>query len=369
MTRTRHLTAAVALACATAAMVPAASADTVDVSLAALAGTRQFAVEDISGNPLTAINLGAGGTQPFRTRVTDANFTSLSDEYTVSATMSNLYLKQGAGYDWTTMVPASDLELVYPTQPLTALGVSFPVIPDLSLSGVLPTCATLPSSVKTSLGLDVAGVPPVTDLAVTALCSALGSGLTVTSTGTSTVDGLVREITAAATNLLNIPTQLTGAAPGSFDNADYGAGTVGFNDPNKPATNAPSSLQIMQGTPNLTDALKTEITTKLNAALSTLPLTTPNNVGAETTLASALGSLASSTDTGVAALGTALSTLDAVKQSAIVNLLSSAVAPLGMSNITSLSGQYYGFPSLKATPVDMQPGEYAGTLTVTFVQQ
>jgi hypothetical protein len=354
------------LTCAAAPLAPA-NAETVDVTLGALGGTRQFAVEDISGNPLTAINLGTGGTQPFRTRVVDESFTSVSEPYTVSATMSNLYLKSGASYAWGTKVPSSELSLVYPTNPLQALGVAFPVVPDLSLSGTLPTCASLPSNVKTALGLSVAGL--TSDLAVTALCTALGSGLTVTPVGTPSVDGLVQQVTAAATNLLNIPTQLTGATTGSFDSADYGADTIGFSDPAKPATNTPSSLQIMHGTPNLTDALKAEIASKLSAALSALPLTTANNVGADTTLASVVSSLSSSTDTGVAALGTALATLDAAKQSALVNLLTSAVVPVSMSNLPSLSGQYYGFPSLKATPLNMQPGEYAGTLTVTFVQQ
>jgi hypothetical protein len=343
-----------------------ASAETVDVSLGALGGTRQFAVEDISGNPLETLDLGTGGTQPFRTRVIDSSFTSVSEPYTVSATMSNLYLKDGASYDWDTLVPSDQLSLIYPTNPLSALGVAFPVVPDLSLTGVLPTCASLPGTVKTTLGLNLAGVS--SDLAVTALCAALGTGLTVTSTGTDAVDGAVQQVTAAATNLLNIPTQLTGATTGSFDDPDYGADTVGFNDPAKPAVNDPSSLQIMKGTPNLTDALKAEILAKLNTALSLVPLTTVNNVGAETTLAAALSALSTSTDTGVANLGAALSTLDAAKQSAILNLLTSAVVPVQLENIPSLSGQYFAFPSLKAAPVNLTPGEYAGTMTVTFVQ-
>lgn len=361
----RRLAAAAVLACTVAAVAAPAGAETVDVSLGVLGGTRQFAVEDLSGNPLKTISLGTGGTQPFRTRVVDSSFTSISQPYTVGATMSNLYLKDGAGYDWATKVPSSQLSFIYPTNPLSALGVAFPVIPSLSLSGTLPTCAGLPSSVKTALGLSVTGV--TSDLAVAAVCTALGTGLTVPDT--TTLDGVVRQVTAAATNLLDIPTQLTGATTGTFDSADYAEGTIGFGDPNKPNDNDPTSLQVMRGTPNLTDALRAEITSRLTSALSTMPLTAVGDDGAEATVASVVTALSSSADQAVAQLGTALSTLDAVKQSAVVNLLTSAVLPSEMDDIKSLSGQYFAFPSLKAQPVDLVPGEYAGTMTVTFVQQ
>jgi hypothetical protein len=365
--RGRRAVAVATLLCAGAA-APAAYGETVDVSLGALGGSRQFAVEDISGNALTAIDLGTGGTQPFRTRVVDQSFSNVTEPYTVSATMSNLYLKTGdTTYDYLTKVPSSEVSLAYPTNPLAALGVGFPVLPDLAMSGPIPSCVDLPQAVKDVLGLDANGL--TSDPAVTALCTALGTGVTVTTTGTAAADGLAQQVEAAVTSLLDIPTQLTGAQAGSFNSADYGADTVGFNDPNKPAEKAPTSLQIMKGTPNMTAALKSEIETKINAVLGTLPLTTVDDLGAETTIASAITSLSNSTDTGVADVGSALAALDAAKQSAVINLLGSGLLPVDLSHLANVSGQYFGFPSLKSTPTGLEPGVYDGTLTVTFVQQ
>ena len=68
----------------------------VPVTLPSLGGVRQFAVETVSGTELTGLDLGTGGQQPFRTRVTDTAFANLTQGYSVSATMSNLYLKTGA---------------------------------------------------------------------------------------------------------------------------------------------------------------------------------------------------------------------------------------------------------------------------------
>ncbi len=362
------LAALVAAACSVSVAAPASS-ETVDVSLSALGGSRQFAVEDVSGKPLTAINLGTGGTQPFRTRVTDKDFTSVTQPYSVGATMSNLYLKSGTSYDYATKISSSELSLAYPTSPLDALGVAFPVTPDLGLSGPIPSCLNLPQSVKDVLGLDVNGVSLTGDAAVTALCTALGTGVTVSTTGTSAVSGLATTVQAAATNLADIPAALTGAQAGSFTEADYGQNTVGSGDPSKPATNAPTSLSVMKGTSNMTAALKSEIETKVNAVLGSVPLTKEGDTGAETTIGSVVVALSNSTDTGVADVGSALATLDATKQSAVANLLGSALLPVDLTNLTSLSGQYYAFPSLKALPTGLTPGEYAGTLTVTFVQQ
>ena len=357
--------------CLLAAALPVL-ADPVVVSLEDTLGTRQFAVQDISGAPLTAIDLGSGGSQPFRTVVTDTAFKNLTSGYSVSATMNNLYLDTGSGYDWTTSVPSSDVRLDYGTSPLAALGVTFPVVPRLTVSGTLQSCADLDGTAKSLLGLDAGGVVlDLTDTALLNLCSALlaADGLGVTTT----VDGAVQQITSdltSALDLTELPTALTGATPGAFTNADYSDGTIGAGDNDgKAGAPTPTSLGIMTGTPGMVTALQDLITTRVNTALTALPLTSATDP-AKTTIADLIEALGSSTNTAVANVATALGALDAAQQSAVLNTLTgvTVVAP-ELADLLSLSAQYYGFPILRATPTSPLAGSYQGTMTVTFVQE
>ena len=358
--------------CLVAAALPAL-ADPVVVSLEDSLGSRQFEVQNITGGQLSTIDLGNGGSQPFRTVVTDSEFKNLTSGYSVSATMNNLYLEDGnGGYTWGTSVPSSDLSLDYGTSPLSALGVSFPVVPQLTVSGTLQSCADLDSTTKSVLGLSSLGaVLDLTDTALLNLCSAL---LTADNLGvTATVDSTVQQITSDLTSALaltELPTALTGATPGTFDNADYSVGTIGAGDAGgKAGAPAATSLGIMTGTPGMVSALQGVITTKVNAAIGGLPLTSATDP-AKTTIAALLEELGASTNTAVANVATALGALDAAQQSAVLNTLSSVtvVAPQ-LTDLLSLSAQYYGFPILRAAPSTPLAGSYKGTMTVTFVQE
>jgi hypothetical protein len=357
-------------ACVAAAAMPAL-ADGVSVSLADDPGSRQFAVQDISGNPLTAVNLGTGGAQPFRTVVTDTKFRNLTKGYNVSATMNNLYLQKSDGTsDYTARVRSSDVSLQYGTSPLSALGVSFPVVPKLTVSGVLQTCASLSPTVQSVLGLSSTGLPlNALDSALVNLCSALTTA--AGHTATATVDSTVQQITSDLTSALSLgdlPTALTGATPGAFTNPDYSAGTIGAGDPARSGAAPATSLGIMTGTPGMRAALQSVISTKVNAALAGLPLTGATGP-AQTTVAALLAALGSSSDAAVANVATALGVLDAARQSAVLNTLTSTVNVPALTDLVNLSAQYFGFPILKATPSAPLAGTYKGTMTVTFVQQ
>lgn len=364
---TPRVALAVAATSALALVAPAFADSTsgVAVSLSSLGGTRQFAVENVSGAPLTAISLGTGGMQPFRTHVTDSNFANLTKGYSVAATMSNLYLKTTSGHNYAVKVPSSDVSLAYGTAPLSALGVSLPVLPKLSLSGTLASCANLPSSVQTTLGLSSAGVPistdPLVNTALTSLCTALGTGVPVATT----VDSFLQTVVPTLASVADLPTQLTGATPGAFSQADFGADTVGSGDPAKAGAPAATSLPIMNGTPGLSSALLIQITSKLNAILSAVPLTALDETKAKTSIAAVISALSANTTTALVA--NALNTLTATQQIAVLNTLVASLLPPSLANIASVSGQYYAFPSLKATPTTPVAGTYDGTLTVTFV--
>lgn len=336
----------------------------VPVTLTSLGGIRQFAVETVSGAELTALDLGTGGTQPFRTHVTDTAFSNLTAGYSVSATMSNLYFKTTTGHNYAVKVPSSEVSLTYGTSPLSALGVSLTDLPKLSLSGTLASCAGLPSTVQTTLGVSTLGVPlDSADAALASLCTALGTGVPVTAT----IDGVLQTVTPTLASILDLPTALTGASPGAFSNPAF-AGTVGAGDPAAATAPAATARRIMTGTPGLSAGLLSALTTALGNALAGVPLTTASDAGARTSLAAAISALQTSSTLAVAAVGNALATLSSAKQVAVLNTLTSTlVAPL-LGDIAAVNGQYFAFPILTATPSAPLAGTYDGTLTVTFVQ-
>src|SRR4051812_24419497 len=138
----RRLTPALAALVALAVAAPAL-ADNVSVTLTGAGGTRQFSVEDLVGNPLTALDLGTGSSQPFRLHVQDAAFLPSAGQggYTVTSTMSNLYLKTGpSSYNYAVKVPSSELSVGFGSNPLSVGPLSLVDLPKLSVSGTLASC-------------------------------------------------------------------------------------------------------------------------------------------------------------------------------------------------------------------------------------
>jgi hypothetical protein len=372
MKRSARRCAAALLGAAVAATAAPALADPVDVTVQTSAGSRQFAVQDLTGAALTGIHLGPGGQQPFRTTVADQGFQDLTAGYTVTAKMNNLYLHTGdpSAPDYSVAVPSSAVSLQYGTSPLSALGLDLSVLPKLSITGTLQSCADLDAGVKTALGLDPLGaVLDLTDTALLNLCDKL---LVADNTAvTLAVDSMLQQVQPAVSDLADLPAALTGAQPGAFTHPDFSAGTIGAGDTaGAAAASGPATtLSVMTGTPGMSTALSNAIATSVNDAIGTLPLTTGDGTPAQAALADVVAALSSSADAGVAAVGTALGALDATRQSALANTLVADLVPPALADILSMSGQYHAFPVLKATPTTPQPGVYKGTLTVTFVQQ
>jgi hypothetical protein len=371
MVAARRLCTSLVAAAAAVTLAAPSFADTVSlpVSVNGLGGTRQFNVEDITGQTLTAFNLGTGGSQPFRVHVTDSSFLAGAGQanYTVSATMSNLYLKNGSSHDYTVKVPSSALSINFGGNPLAAKGLSLIDLPKLTLSGVLSTCASLSPTLKSILGLSVLGVVlDSSNTAVTQLCLALGA---LGGPVSGVVDGALQNLTPAVSSVLDLPTALSGATGGTFSNPSFGVGTVGEGDPAATATPA-TSVGLMTGTQNLTSGLVTALTSALTGALSGLPVVAGSGTPAQTTVTSVINGLAASGSSAIdSALANVLSTLSAADQLSLINSVVSLtpLAPV-LADIKGVNGQYFSFPVLKATPQTPVPGTYDGTMTVTFVQ-
>jgi hypothetical protein len=352
---------------ATCSGTPATCVAGVPVSVVGLGGTRQFTVEDVHGNDLTSLDLGTGGAQPFRTHVQDTGFTATGQSFSVSATMSNLYLRTTSGHDYAVKVPSSDLAIGFGSTPLTGSGISLATLPTLSVSGTLSSCLNLSSPLQSALGLNLLGIPiDPSNLALTTLCTLLGlTGGPVSAT----VDGALQNVQPALSSLANLPVPLSGAVGGTFSNPDFGTGTVGANDPGKTATPA-TSVPLMAGGPaNLTAGLTTALTSALTTTLNGLPLVTSTDVGAKTSVAAVVTALSGSADTLTSTLGAVLAGLNSVtNQVTVLNSLTGSLVAPTLASVQSMDGVYDGFPVLHATPITPVAGTYDGTLTVTFVQ-
>jgi hypothetical protein len=377
MAAKRSLALLVAATTAVAVAAPAFADTSVPVTVIGLGGTRQFAVEDITGSPLSAINLGTGGAQPFRTHVTDAAFlpTATGGNYDVSATLSNLYLKTGAGsaatdYNYNVKVPSSAAKIGFGSNPLGVNGLSIVDLPKLSIAGTLSSCASLTGPLKSLLGLSALGVVLGSNSALANLCSTLGTnGAPVTAT----VDAALQTVTSTLTDLTKLPTALSGATGGTFTQPSYANGVGAFDTAGAAAAGStvPSSVSLMKGVTGsvLDTAFATSLLNQLTALL-TGPLTSATGVNAQTQLASVVSQLQASATPVFSQLGAVLNTLSAADQSTLINTVFTTVAPLApvLADLHGITGSSYAFPVLNATPTTPVAGTYGGTMTVTFVQ-
>jgi hypothetical protein len=346
---------------------PATCVAGVPVSVVGLGGTRQFTVEDVTGADLTSLDLGTGGAKPFRTHVADEGFTATGQSFSVSSTMTNLYLAQGAGHSFAVKVPSSDVSIGFGSSPLAGSGISVVDLPKLSVTGTLgSSCLNLSGTLKTALGINsVTGLPiDASNLLLSQLCTVLLTDQTVATT----VDGVLQTVTPVVSSLTDLPTPLSGATGGTFTNPSFASGTIGASDPAATGT-TPTSVPLMSGGAlNLTAGLTTALTSALNTALTGLPLVNATDSGTRTTLAAAIAAMSASADALTSKLGSVLNTLTAANQvSVLTSLANSLVQPVA-GDVLSLNGQYYAFPILQATPSTPVAGTYDGTLTVTFVQ-
>lgn len=364
--------AALAAVTTVVALAGPALAASVDVTVVGLGGTRQFSVEDLNGATLTALDLGTGQAKPFRTHVQDASFlpaSALTDDYSVNATLSNLYLKTGAStYNYAVKIPSSALAINFGSTPLAGSGVTLQDLPKLTVAGTLPSCLNLDSTLKSILGVSTLGLPlDSSNTALAAFCTTL----LTTQSVTSTVNGVVQNLSPAITNVLDLPSQLAGATGGPFTNASYAAGTVGAGDTTG-ATGAPpaTAVSLMTGTHNLSAGLISSLNTALTNALSGLPIVSSTAVPTKTTTDAVVAGLTSASNALANELAAVLATLSDANKATVINTIGLTANPLTpvLADISGITGNYYAFPILTASPNNPVAGTYGGTMTVTFVQ-
>ncbi len=377
---------AVGLTATGALAVPAAPQKAVSVSALSVQGTRQFSVLDGAGtSDLTSLALGTtGGAQPFQIKVVDDRYKA-GTGFDVTGEMTNLYHSADGSVagidDVANPIPSRRLAVGYGKAP-TLEGLGLGVLPQLSVSGLLPTCqdlagllpagsallgsgSALLSTVLPGTPLGGLGLPAVPDLGdlglsdlAAPLCAALG-------TTAKDVDGLlvalqtqvITPVLAALPVGTTLPISLgNGTEAGAFTSPSYAG--AGASDPARTGAPAATSRMLLGGAagtvlPATLDGLVTQ-------ALGGLDLTT---LASPSALVAALQA-----DATTAPLGTALAGLtSSADLTAVLAALDTLVKTVTGTVLDTLSGTYRSYPQLTGNLAGARPGQYVGTLTVTFV--
>lgn len=328
MSRRRRLGAVVVgLACVAAAAIVPARADEVTVSVSNPGGSRTLYVESVLGAPLTSLDFGTTRSQPFRVRVVDQ--TMDRSGFQVLTTMSNLYLVDGASYDWTEVISSADAAVAYPPNPLNLLDPQAVVTPvfDMSetLTGVL--CTTV---------------------------QAAGGSCTIAM---SAVEGLRQtvDLTVDLADLNSLPLIPQSGETGAFLSADYAG--IGANDPNKPGSFTPTNKRVISGAVNTAANTVTSVTTALQTLVAGQPAA---SLVDEDTLSGALRT---------AMTGPVYDALTSTVIGQIIDGLQATLVAITAADIVGQSGTYLSYPQLDVNvPTGTTPGSYQGTLVVTAVQ-
>lgn len=370
--RSRRLTVmTVAAGLLAGAALPAlAATDTTKVTYVVPDGTRQFKVTEIDGvTPLADFTFDTSRQKPFRTVVNDVNRPLLSDGYQVNAEMTNLYRVVDASHDFESPIPAKNLTLTYGATPLAGTA-TLPVVPRISLSGAIGTCAD--ASIVTALGLPA----PVTVLSLTdsvfsslspllqTVCTELSLLSGTARTVDVTVDGALESITAAL-SLSDLPFTLTGGEGGQFTNPSYD-GPIASLDPAATGATPATAKRVMTGNPLASIGDVSRMLDSLTAALvAAVPgtLIASDNSGVAT-LTSALAAISAEN----APLVSTISRLGVQDQLDMLALLTQTLLDVDMTALTTTTAQYDAYPVLQVAEYAAQQGTYEGTLVVDFFE-
>ena len=371
--RSRRLTVmTVAAGLLAGAAMPAfaATSDLTKVTYVVPDGTRQFKVTEIDGTtPLADFTFDSTRQKAFRTVVNDVNRPLLSDGYQVNAEMTNLYRVMGAGHDFENPIPSKNLTLTYGSTPLAA-SATLPVVPRVSLTGTLGTCAD--GDVAGALGIpvvtSVAALDPVFVLLsplMKTVCTELSMLADAARTVDVTVDGALASVTAPL-SLSDLPFTLTGGESGRFTNPSFD-GPIATLDPAAAATPpAATARRLMTGNPlaSVGDVrlMLQALTDKLAADLPATLIASDNSGVA--TLTAALAAISSENGP----LVSTVSRLPVQDQLDMLLLLTQDLVDVDLTALTTVTAQYDAYPVLQVAEYATQQGTYEGTLVVDFFE-
>ncbi|MDX1621975.1 MAG: hypothetical protein R3320_13340 [Nitriliruptorales bacterium] len=362
----RKLRVPITLLFATTMMVSAGYAfaqSTPTVTTSVTSSSRIMSVTDLAGSTLTELSLSPGEPKPFKVSVTDTNIAA-SDGFNVQSKLNDLYFKTSTtSYDFTRSIASSDVGVSYPSTPLTALGTTVDLDPDYLLNGEVTCDAVLAALGSTDLSADSLTDP---------LCSLLG-GLLANGGGTTTVTDVLLDQTTTIPSIdlgALLPSQLPiGVGTGTADvyaDPDCSTGTIGAGQCDNTTTPA-TTRDYMIGTPitSVVDPLLSELTN----SLTTGPLVSADGSAAIASAEDVVLALQGASSTAVQDVGNTLTEYVVADQVAIINaVLTETLTSIVPADLSNVAGTYNSFPQLTVNPSGTpDPGDYAGTLTITLV--
>jgi hypothetical protein len=318
--------------------VAASFAETVTVDAIVGGGSRTLTLKTLSGSNLDALALGAAGSAPFVANVTDARYSRAG--YQINATLSDMYLVSGSGFDCSTKIPSGSFSLGFLVNPISVSDVKAVVQPVWDLSG------SLTGTLATLLGV--------------------GAGTPVT------VSNLEGE---------QLDERLDGAFSGTEDAlpVKVAKGTAGaFSAPAPHASCAatpggtPTTRSIMDGSKSDLSALYTWVGNSVTdeADANSDGAITANELVSNGAVSD--GAMSAAVRDALATAGVNLTTLDTlvaggtVSMSQIYATLTATLDPV--ASLVGQTGSYTATPKLDLSiPSGAGPGTYRGTMTVTLV--
>lgn len=343
----------------------AAQTSETTVSTSVSSGSRQLVVTDLAGAPLGELALTPGVPSPFKVTVQDSDYVP-TQGFTVSSSLNNLYLSDGAGgYDFTTKIPSGQVDVSFGTSPLSVVDTLVDLNPDYLLS--------TPTAIDCQAVADILGLSLTDALLSDPICGLLDTltGDTLSFADVPTDANAVLDIALDSLDMSALPVAIGGgtdAGPYSDPDCDNG---IGAGDATGECTSTSGTGRTYLTGTGATDPLEAALSTLLADQTLTTPLVSDGTTSAITTVDAAIQALQTSGTTAVADFGNTL-TDDAYtlanRIDLINGLLSAALDTIESVDLAAVTGLYTSFPMLSVDPAGAPDGTYAGTLTVTLVE-
>lgn len=330
MAKIRSLVVLAAAAATVGGALPA-SAGPITLAVSNPGGSRTVFVEDLLGNSLTKLDFGTLRQLPIRVRVVDAAADTAG--FTVTASVTNLYMSTGQSLDFAQSVSSGNVSVTYPTTPVDALAVGASVAPLLNLAGTVPA----------------------------PLCTALTLAAVSCNLSLTALEGKVQALTGIPvdlSDLTNLPLVPQTGQAGAFTNPAYAG--VAANAPQPAGPPTPTALRVSSGSLNLVSSALNALNTALASVVSGSAL---SSVVDSSAVAGAVRSVLP------AAVVSVFDALTPTQLAAVIASFTAQAQGLVPGQVTALTGTYLSVPIMHVSvPSDAARGEYQGTLVVTATQ-
>jgi hypothetical protein len=330
----RLLTVLAIVAALSVGMATVGSAAEYQVTVSSPPGSRTIYVEDLLGQPLTALDFGNARSMPFRVRVVDADM-SRSD-FDVESSLSNLYLEDGGSYSWSDKISSSDLSLGFGSSPL-------------------------------NLADPTALVAPIFDLVIPGATCTLLQTLGASGCSLTNITGVLQtvELPLDLGDLTNLPLLPQVGDAGAYTQPNFAG--VAAGDPTASGAPAETLRTVLSGTSVSSLPLVGPVLSDLQSTL--LGVISPGGANVPATGVIDTGVLTGALQSLLGPAFDLLGSLGLPSLNTLLGQLTWTLDNLSAGDILRQSGTYTAYPVLNVNvPSTATGGTYKGTMVLTFIQ-